>query len=63
MTFNPLICQNCTNQNIGVIYPLFEVMVKNGVPAKEVYVKLGVELQCCKTALLAHIDYMKELEC
>lgn len=63
MTFNPVVCQNCTNQNIATVYPLFEVMLKNGVPIIKIYEKLGVELQCCKTSLIAHIDYMKDLEC
>lgn len=63
MTFNPLVCQNCTCPNIASIYPLFEVMVKNGVPIPEIYEKLGIELQCDKTSFLAHIDYMKELDC
>lgn len=63
MTFNPLICQNCTNQVIATVYPLYEVMVKNGVPVETIYKKLNISLQCCKTALLAHIDYMEQLNC
>lgn len=63
MTFNPLICQNCADTNIASIYPLYEVMVKNGMEPKEIFIKLGIQLQCCKTSYLAHIDYMKELEC
>lgn len=63
MTFNPLICQTCTNQNIATIYPLYVEMVKNGVPIPEIFDTLKVEIQCCKTALLAHEDYMRQLEC
>lgn len=63
MTFNPLICQNCTNQIIATVQPLYEVMVKNGVPVHVIYEKLNITLQCCRTALLTHIDYMKQLDC
>ena len=63
MTFNPLICQTCTNQNIATIYPLYEVMVKNNIPIPEIYEKLGIHLQCCKSTLLSHVDYMEDLKC
>jgi len=61
MAFDPPVCQTCTNQIIGVVYPIFIAMVKNGVHPKDAFEKLGIELQCCKQTLLSHIDYMEDL--
>lgn len=61
MTFNPIVCQTCTNQIIGVVYPIFLEMIKNGVHPKDAIDKLGIDLKCCISTILSHVDYMENL--
>lgn len=61
MTFNPVVCQNCTNQNIGVVYPMFIAMIEKNIHPKDAIAQLGIDLKCCQVALLSHIDYMEDL--
>ena len=56
----PVRCFSC-GKEVASLWEPFNEMLQKGIPAEEIYAKLGVKRVCCKRMLVSHVDLIDDI--